>query len=158
MAASSKSYSSKMEIYNSKKNLENTNNVIIYDHHVINDSRVLTLDKLTLTEIIPILISKVHKNSSNMYFENLLDDNDIRWATTYMLPSLVSYNTYMRSFQYKLWNNVLLLNKKRHIFGTKHFHYVPFVTYEKKHLYMFFMNVIILNVYGWIWFDIIKIV
>ena len=102
MAASSKSYSSKMEIYNSKKNLENTNNVIIYDHHVINDTRVLTLDKLTLTEIIPILISKVHNNSSNMYFENLLDDNDIRWATTYMLPSLVSYNTYMRSFQYKL--------------------------------------------------------
>ena len=101
MAANNKSYSSKMEIYNSKKPMI-TNNVIIYDHHVINDSRVLTLDKLTLTEIIPILISKVHNNSSNMYFENLLDDNDIRWATIYMLPSLASYNTYMRSFQYKL--------------------------------------------------------
>ena len=36
-----------------------------------------------------------------------------------MLPRLATYNTYMRSFQYKLLNNVLFLNKTLHIFGIK---------------------------------------
>ena len=37
----------------------------------------------------------------------------------FILPRLATYNTYMRSFQYKLLNNVLFLNKKLHIFGIK---------------------------------------
>ena len=36
-----------------------------------------------------------------------------------MLPHLITYNTYMRSFQYKILNNVLFLNKKLHTFGIK---------------------------------------
>ena len=36
-----------------------------------------------------------------------------------MLSRLATYNTYMRSFQYKLLNNVFFLNKKLHIFGIK---------------------------------------
>ena len=36
-----------------------------------------------------------------------------------MLPGLVTYNLYMRSFQYKILNNVLDLNKKLQIFGIK---------------------------------------
>ena len=36
-----------------------------------------------------------------------------------MLPSLVTHNTYMISFQYKILNNILYLNKKLHIFGIK---------------------------------------
>ena len=36
-----------------------------------------------------------------------------------MLPGLATYNTYMRSFQYKLLNNVLFLNKKLYILGIK---------------------------------------
>ena len=36
-----------------------------------------------------------------------------------MLPGLATYNTYMQSFQYKLLNNVLFLNKKLHIFEIK---------------------------------------
>ena len=36
-----------------------------------------------------------------------------------MLPRLVTHNTYMRSFQYKILNNILYLNKKLHIFGIK---------------------------------------
>ena len=44
---------------------------------LIKGSRVLTLDKLTSTEIYYILISKVqNKPSSYFYFENLFDDND----------------------------------------------------------------------------------
>ena len=36
-----------------------------------------------------------------------------------MLPRLVKYNTYMRSFQYEILNNVLFLNKKLHTFRIK---------------------------------------
>ena len=36
-----------------------------------------------------------------------------------MLPRLATHNTYTRSFQRKLLNNVLFLNKKLHIFGIK---------------------------------------
>ena len=36
-----------------------------------------------------------------------------------MLPSLITYNTYMRSFQYKILNNVLFRNKKLHTLEIK---------------------------------------
>ena len=36
-----------------------------------------------------------------------------------MLPRLVTHNTYMRSFQYKILNNILYLNKKLHNFRIK---------------------------------------
>ena len=65
------------------------------------------------------MILKVeNKPSSNIFFENLFSDSDIGCATRYyMLPRLVTYNTYMWSFQHKIVNNVLFLNKKLHIFG-----------------------------------------
>ena len=103
-----------------KETHESTINLIIHDHNVIKGSKILTLDKLSSTEIYALLISKVqNKPSSNFYFENLFDNNDIDWVTIYMLPRLTTYNTYMRSFQYKHLNNVLFLNKKPHIFGIK---------------------------------------
>ena len=72
------------------------------------------------TEIYANLISKFqNKPSSNFSFENRFNENDIDWATIYMLPRLATYNTYMWSFQYKLLNIVLFLNKKLHIFGIK---------------------------------------
>ena len=68
---------------------------------LIKGSRVLTLDKLTFTEIYYILISKVqNKPSSYFYFENLFDDNDTDWAAIYILPHVALY-------------------KKLHIFGIK---------------------------------------
>ena len=36
-----------------------------------------------------------------------------------LLTFILKSNTYMRSFQYKIWNNILYLNKKLHIFGIK---------------------------------------
>ena len=57
--------------------------------------------------------------SSNIYFENTFNNNNIGWAEVYMLPHIVALNTYMRSFQYKILNNVLFINKKLHIFGIR---------------------------------------
>ena len=61
-----------------KETHESTTNLIIHDHHVIKGSRILTLDKLSSTKIYAILISNVqNKSSSNFYFENLFNQNDI---------------------------------------------------------------------------------
>ena len=66
------------------------------------------------------MITKVqNKPSYNIYFENLFNDNDIDWAAICMLPRLVTHNPYMKSFQYRILNNILFLNKKLHIFGIK---------------------------------------
>ena len=62
-----------------------------------------------------------NKHSSNIYFKNLFNYHDIDWTAIYMLPCLVTHNTYKRSFQYKILNNILYLNKKLHIFGRKSF-------------------------------------
>ena len=58
IATISRLYSRKMEIYY-QKNYENAINLILHDHHLTKGSRVVTLDKLTSTEIYSILISKV---------------------------------------------------------------------------------------------------
>ena len=60
-----------------------------------------------------------NKPSSNIYFENLYNDYNIDWTAIYTLPRLITNNTYMRSFQYKILNSVLFLNKKLHTFGIK---------------------------------------
>ena len=85
-----------------KETHEITTNIIIYNQHVVKASRILKLDKLSSTKIYAILISKVqNKPSSNFYFENLLNDNDIDWTAIYMLPRLATCNPYLWSFQYK---------------------------------------------------------
>ena len=96
----------------STETMKNVANLITPDHHVIKGSGV-TFDKLTSTEIYSTLVLKIqNKPSSDIFFENLFNDNDIDRATIYMLSRLVSHSTYMRSFQCKILNNVLFLNKK----------------------------------------------
>ena len=76
------------------KNNEIGANLIAHDHHLIKVSRVITSNKLTSVEISSILILKVqNKPSSNIYFENFFNYNDIDWAGNYMLLRLVMHTT-----------------------------------------------------------------
>ena len=91
-----------------------------YDHHLIKGSNVITLDKLKSTEIYSILTLKVQNNpSSNIYFENVFNHDDIDWTAICMLPRLVTHDNYVRSFPYKILHDILYLNKKLHIFRIK---------------------------------------
>ena len=45
---------------------------------------------------------------------NLFNDYNTDWTAIYILPPLVTYNTYMQSFQYKILNNVPFVNEKLH--------------------------------------------
>ena len=111
---------------------------MIHDHHLIKSSRVISLDKLTSTEICSILISKVqNKTSSNIYFKNLFNGCNTDCTSIYVLPRLVTYNTYMQSSRYRILNNVLFRNKFFHPFGA-----------NPSPLNACSMNVTLLNVYG----------
>ena len=128
--------------------------MIIHDHHLIKGSRVLTLDKLTSSEIYSILILKVqNKPSSNIYFENLFNDYNIDWTAIYMFPRLVTYNTYMRSFQYKILNIVLFLNKKLYTFGIKPSQLCSFCNlYDETPLHVFYEC----NAVKCLWADLVQ--
>ena len=77
MASINRLYSTKIKII-IKESYENATNPIIHDHHLVKGSRVITLDKLTSTEIYSVLISRAQNNPSfNIYFKNLYNDYNI---------------------------------------------------------------------------------
>ena len=52
-----------------------------------------------------------------MCFEAKFNANSLDWTKIFTLPSLTTYNTYLRSFQYKILHNILFLNKKLYLSG-----------------------------------------
>ena len=80
-----------------------------------------------------------NKPSSNIYFQNLYNDYNIDWTAIYMLSRLITYNTSMTSFQYKISNNVLFVNKKFPTFGIKPSPLYSFSNlYDKTPCHMFY--------------------
>ena len=109
------------------KNINKQNNDIntftTMHHHFIRNSRFLTVQKATSKEIYWILITTVeHKPTSQKYSEEKLTELSLDWKEIYMTPRIVSSNTYMRCFQYKVFNDVLFLNKKLFLFEKKKIH------------------------------------
>ena len=66
-----------------------------------------------------ILISKrTNKITSVTYFETKFNANNLDWTKIFiLLPRLTTYNTYLRSFQYKILRNILFVNKNLYLFG-----------------------------------------
>ena len=95
----------------------NKNN-LCQNHQVIKGARILPLDKLSSKEIYSIFISNiVNKPTSNIYFEKLFENTTLDWNKIYLSPRLATIETNLRSFWYKIVNNVLFLNKKLYTFG-----------------------------------------
>ena len=100
-----------------KQNTNNSDNFLTHNHHVIRGSKILTVTKITHRELQSDLVSTTKaKPSSNTYFEHLFKNNSIDWKAIYMLPQKTAYNTYLRSFQYKILHNIHFLNQKLFIF------------------------------------------
>ena len=86
--------------------------------HVTKGARILPLDKLSSKEICSILISNiVNKPTSNSYFEKLCKNTILDWNKIYLSPRLAIIDSTLRSFRYKILNNVPFLNKKLYTFG-----------------------------------------
>ena len=53
----------------------------------------------------------VNKPTANIYFEKLFGNTILDWDKIYLSPRLATIDTTLRSFQYKILNNVIFLNK-----------------------------------------------
>ena len=92
-------------------------NDLCQNHHVIKGARILPLDKLSSKEIYSILtLNIVNKPTSNIYFEKLFENTTLDWNKIYLSSRLATIDTALHSFQYKILNNVLVLNKKLYTF------------------------------------------
>ena len=94
-----------------KQSSSDAKNLIIHGHHLIKGSRILILEKLTSKELCQILISsRNNKVTSVPNFETKFNANNLEWTKIFLSPRLTTYNTYLRSYQYKILQNILFLN------------------------------------------------
>ena len=96
--------------------IENINNFIIQNHHLVKSQQNCCVSRLNSKEIYDIFMQKnVPIPSFHQYYHNLCRDVDLGWKNMYILCSS-SWNL-VRVFRYKLLNNVLYLKKMLLKFG-----------------------------------------
>ena len=61
------------------------------------------------------IVPKYSLPTSKKYFEKCFPDL-VKLKNIYILPRIVTVNTHLRAFQYKVLNNVLYINKHLFIF------------------------------------------
>ena len=90
----------------------------LLNHHLVKKNNLISLDKLHCQELSNMLVYiSQDKRTSQLYCENLFRKQDLNWKEIYLLLQKALFSCYVRSFQYKVLNNVFYLNKKRLIFG-----------------------------------------
>ena len=91
-----------------KENQIDSSNLVLLDHQLLKNNRTLGIEKMNSKEIYSIIISsKVNIPTSRIYFEKKIPRYNFQWRDIYTLPRKVTINAYLRSFQYKILNNIL---------------------------------------------------
>ena len=89
----------------------NSINLAIQDQHLIKKHQVLCLNKLNSKELCNVqLLANSLKPTSQSYFENVLGGHVFEWDKIYILPRIVTTDSRIRIFQYKILHNILYLN------------------------------------------------
>ena len=101
--------------------------LIIKEYHLIKKHQIYCLEKLNTRELYNmLLILKVEKPTVQTYFEKIFQNPQLEWKDIYTLPGLVTINTSLRIFQYKLLHDILYLSVMLYKFGEKVSHFVLF--------------------------------
>ena len=96
----------------------NLKNLLVQDLNLIKKSHVYCLSRLDSKELYNLQITlKFIKPTSQYYYETSLNQTDIDWKRIYIIPRIVTIDTKLRNFQYKILSNVLYLNKMLLKFG-----------------------------------------
>ena len=75
------------------------------------------------------------KNYMQYWWQNNIFLNmKFDWRNIYSLPRITTINTYLSSFQYKICNNILFLNKKLFVFWMKNTPLCSFCTKKDESL------------------------
>ena len=131
-----------------KQSSSDPKNLIIRGHHLIKSSRIIILEELLSKELYQTLISIRTNNVTPVtYFGTKFNANNLDWTKIFILPRLTSYNTYLRSFQYKILHKILFLNKKLFLWNNKE-STVLIAMQMMKHQYICLVNAILPNIYG----------
>ena len=100
----------------------NSINLAIHEHHLIKKHQTLCLNKLDSKELYNIqLLANFLKPNSQVYFENVFAGHVFEWDKIYILPRIITTDSRIRIFQYKILHNVLYLNKKLFEFNKINF-------------------------------------
>ena len=87
-------------------------NLCIFDHHLIKKNNLYCLNKLGSRELYQIQISEKYKKPTlQLHCERYFNKFDFDWKLIYCLPRMVTVDTKLRVFQYKILNNILFVNK-----------------------------------------------
>ena len=80
--------------------------------------------------------------TSKKYFENVFPSLSLSftWKDVYILPRIVTINTRLQVFQYKVLNNVLYLNKHLYIFKLSDTKLCSFCNQEDETVIPLFAN------------------
>ena len=78
--------------------------------------------------------------TSQKYFENFFPSLSFTWKDVYILPRIVTINTRLRVFQYKVLNNALYLNKHLYIFKLSDTKLCSFCNQEDETVIHLFAN------------------
>ena len=106
----------KQKVNHGEKNVEKS--YVIQDPHLIKNTRVIVLDKLTSREIYSVLLlSSGNTPTSQKYFGKVFPNEKLDSKKIYILPRVVTINSFQRNFQYKILHNILYLNKMIFTFG-----------------------------------------
>ena len=74
---------------------------------------LIGIEKLNSRQLYSLLVyTHLFRVRSQKYLNELFKTDSFDWKQIYLLPRLVTLDSYSRSFQYKILNNVLYLNKK----------------------------------------------
>ena len=91
---------------------------VVEDHYLIKNTRVIVLGKLTAGEIYSVLVlSSGNTPTSQKYFGKVFPNENLDWKEIYVLPRIVTINSFQRNFQYKILHNILYLIKMLFNFG-----------------------------------------
>ena len=95
----------------------NCRNLLYLNYHLIKNNQIYSNEKLKANELysLSILLGNTVPTSQK-YFEDFFPNLSFMWKDVYILPRIVTINTRLRIFQYKVLNNALYLNKRLYIF------------------------------------------
>ena len=96
----------------------NAKGIIIFDHHIVRNSQILSFNKGTIKELYLILVeANTVKLAVQDYFENLFEASQFNWKKIYFLIRNTTLDTKARMFQYNFLHNILYANKMPFKFG-----------------------------------------
>ena len=129
------------------KDKEIAKNLVIFDHHIVRESQICSLNKITSKELYVILVdANSVKPIAQDYLENLFESSDFNWKKIYFLIRNTTLGTKVRLVQYNVLHNTLYVNKILFKFGKVIFPRCPFCKLHEKTIMHLFNESLIVKI------------